>query len=108
MIEAARLAGEDAGGSAVLERIDWIGVPKGAWTHPDPGREVGAAIGAADDAHTVLAEVGVLQQEVIDRACLAVVGGAGVALVVGAEVAHGSAEGAAGSVVAARSAASEP
>ena len=107
MIEAVRRAGDDAGSERVLGRIGWIGVPKGAWTHPDPGREVAGAFGSPD-AHTVLAEVGVLQQEVIDGACRAVLAGAGVAVVVGAEVAHGSTDGAAGSVVTARAAASEP
>jgi acetyl-CoA C-acetyltransferase len=107
MLDAVQRAAADAGSSGLLGKTGWIGAPKGTWTHPDPGREIGRAIGAPD-AHTVVAEVGVLQQEVIDRACRAVVDGAGVAVVVGGEVAHGPTDGAAGSVVAARGAVTEP
>ncbi len=106
MTTAARRAGDD-GGADLLERVGWIGVPKGAWTHPDPGREVAAAVGAGA-AHTVLAEVGITQQEVIDAALAAVRDGAGAALVVGGEVNHGSTAGAAGAVGEARRATVEP
>jgi len=106
MTTAARRAGGDVG-PGVLDRLGWIGVPKGAWTHPDPGREVAAAVGAPD-AHTVLVEVGITQQEVIDVALAAVRDGAGPALVVGAEVNHGSTAGAATAVGTARRATVEP
>ena len=106
MVAAARAAGDDAG-SDLLRRVGWVGTPKGTWTHPDPGREVAAAIGAPG-AHTVLAEVGTTQQEVIDVALAAVRDGAGAALVVGAEVNHGSSGGAAAAVGAARQADAEP
>jgi acetyl-CoA C-acetyltransferase len=84
-----------------------VGTPKGIWTHPDPGRKVADAIGSPG-AHTVLAEVGTTQQEVIDVALAAVRDGVGAALVVGAEVNHGSSGGAAAAVGAARSAEAEP
>ena len=87
--------------------MGWIGTPKGTWTHPDPAREVGVAIGAPE-AHTVMAEVGITQQEVIDAALSAVRDGAGAALVVGAEVNHGSTAGAATAVGQARRATVEP
>lgn len=96
MAGAAHRAGDDAA-PALLEDLGWVGVPKGAWAHPDPGGEVAAAVGAPE-AHTVLAEVGISQQEVIDVALAAVRDGAGVGLVVGAEVNHGSTAGAAGAV----------
>lgn len=104
LLEAAHRAAADAGGGpALLDRVGWVGVPKGAWTHPDPGRVL------APRAHTVLAEVGILQQEVIDRACRAIQEGtAEVALVAGGETAYRSTALAAGAVVEARSAASEP
>lgn len=102
LTEATRRAEADAG-VALVDRIGWVGVPKGAWTHPDPGRVL------APQAHTVLAEVGILQQDVIDRACRAVQhGDAEVALVVGGEANQRSATMAAGAVVEARAAASEP
>jgi acetyl-CoA C-acetyltransferase len=107
MAEAVQRAVDDAGRRGLLGKVGWIGAPKGTWTHPDPAREIGQAIGVPG-AHTVVAEVGVLQQEVLDRACRAVVDGAGVALVVGGEVAHGSTAGAAGSVATARGAVTEP
>jgi acetyl-CoA C-acetyltransferase len=106
MTAAARLAGDDAGGG-LLADVGWIGTPKGTWTHADPAREVAAAIGSPD-AHTVMAEVGITQQEVIDVALAAVRDGAGAALVVGAEVNHGSTAGAATAVGEARRAAVEP
>ena len=106
MTTAALRAGGDAG-PGVLDDLAWIGVPKGAWTHPDPGREVATVVGAPD-AHTVLAEVGISQQEVIDVALAAVRDGIGVALVVGAEVNHGSTAGAAAAVGEARRATVEP
>jgi acetyl-CoA C-acetyltransferase len=104
---AARRAGEDAGADALLAELGWVGAPKGAWTHPDPGREVATAVGAPR-AHTVLAEAGITQQEVLDAALSAVRGGAAAALVVGAEAHHGSTVGAAGAVAEARQATVEP
>ena len=82
--------------------------PKGAWTHPDPGREVAAAFGSRRRAHRPGrgggAPAGGHRRRVPRRRSAA----PGVAVVVGAEVAHGSTDGAAGSVVTARSAVSEP
>lgn len=106
MTTATRRAGGEIG-PQFLEQLRWVGVPKGAWTHPDPGREVATAVGAPG-AHTVLAEVGITQQEVIDAALTAVQDGRGPALVVGGEVNHASAAGAAAAVGEARRAAVEP
>lgn len=106
MTAAARTAGEDAGGG-LLSGVDWIVALKGAWTHPDPAREVAAAVGAPG-AHTVLAEVGITQQEVIDTALAAVAGGRRAALILGGEVNHGSTTLAAGAVAEARRATAEP
>lgn len=110
LVELMTTATTRAGGEIgprYLEQVRWVGVPKGAWTHPDPGREVADAVGATG-AHTVLAEVGITQQEVIDRALTAVREGRGPALVVGGEVNHTSSTGAAASVGEARRAAAEP
>jgi len=106
MTTATTRAGGEIG-PRFLEQVRWVGVPKGAWTHPDPGREVADAVGAGG-AHTVLAEVGITQQEVIDRALTAVREGRGPALVVGGEVNHSSSTGAAASVGEARRAVAEP
>lgn len=110
MATAARRAGEDAGagaGPGLLAGVDWVVALKGAWTHPDPAREVASAVGAPG-AHTVLAEVGITQQEVLDTALAAVAGGRRAALVLGGEVNHGSTTLAAGAVAAARGALAEP
>jgi acetyl-CoA C-acetyltransferase len=107
MVEVAEAAADDAGTRALLERVAWIGVPKGAWSHPDPGRVVAERVGAGT-VHTALGEVGVLQQAVIDAGIAAVAGGAPAALVLGAETAHGNTLGAAGNVIDARSGAAEP
>ena len=71
MTEAVRRAALDAGVPALLRSIDRIVYPQGSWRLTDPGRSVARHIGAGD-ARTVLAEVGVSQQEVINDALSAV------------------------------------
>jgi acetyl-CoA C-acetyltransferase len=101
MAAAAIEAGRD-GAESLLEDVSWLGVPKGSWNHPDPGRALAQDAGIGD-AHLVLAEVGILQQTVIARAAEAVAQGAAAALVVGGEAAHttagGAAEAVAGSIL---------
>lgn len=109
MVDAARAAADDAldggdggrgggggrgsGGGvsspeALLASIDWVGVPEGMWATPDPGRLVADRIGAPG-ARTCWAGVGVLQQDLIARACTLVASGElEVALVVGGEARH--------------------
>lgn len=90
MIRAAQAAavdacGDDADAARLLGAVEWIGVPEGTWPAPDPGRLVAERIGAVG-ARTCRAGVGVLQQDVIARACAAIVAGElDVALVVGGE-----------------------
>jgi acetyl-CoA C-acetyltransferase len=71
MIEAVRRAATDAGEPRLLGAIDRIVYTQGSWRLTDPGRSVSGRIGA-HDARTVLAEVGVSQQEVINYALSAV------------------------------------
>jgi acetyl-CoA C-acetyltransferase len=71
MTEAVRRAALDAGVPKVLGSIDRIVYPQGSWRLTDPGRSVARRIGTGD-ACTVLAEVGVSQQEVINDALAAV------------------------------------
>jgi acetyl-CoA C-acetyltransferase len=85
MTEAVRRAAIDAGAPKVLGSIDRIVYTQGSWRLTDPGRSVARRIGAAD-ARTVLAEVGVSQQEVINYALAAVAAAeCNVVVVVGAE-----------------------
>jgi acetyl-CoA C-acetyltransferase len=96
MADAALDAGRD-GSVDLLRAVGWLGMPKGTWSHENPGDAIAAATGMTYP-HTVLAEVGILQQTVIGRAIEAVGDGAAAALVVGGEAAHGSDGGAASAV----------
>jgi len=86
MVAAAAQAGADAGAPALLAEVRCIAVPKGIWDYRDPGRFVAERLGAAASTRTVLAEVGILQQTLIDRACTAIAeGDLDVALICGGE-----------------------
>ncbi len=74
MIEAARNAGADAGAPGLLIGLGRVLVPRGRWTHANPGRAIGAAVGAAR-VHSVLSTVGVLQQTLLGAACAAIAAG---------------------------------
>ncbi len=85
MGRAAEAAAVDAGTSSdLLADVDLVLVPKGIWDTRDPGHVVIDRFGGR--AHSVLGEVGVLQQTLITRACQALAAGrADVVLVVGGE-----------------------
>jgi acetyl-CoA C-acetyltransferase len=85
MTEAVRRSAFDAGKPELLGSIDRIVYTQGSWRLTDPGRTVARRIGATR-ARTVLAEVGVSQQEVINDALAAVAAAeSNVVAVVGAE-----------------------
>jgi acetyl-CoA C-acetyltransferase len=85
MTESVRRAAADAGAPELLGSIDRIVYTQGSWRLTDPGRTVARRIGA-HRARTVLAEVGVSQQEVINAALAAVAAAeCGAVAVVGAE-----------------------
>ena len=93
MTEAVLAAAADAGGGvavAVAGRafsasIDCIAVPQGSWSLTDPARTVARRVGAPE-ARTILCEIGVSQQEVINHALAAVADGrVDTIVVVGAE-----------------------
>ncbi len=85
MMLAARRAGDDCGRADVLALCDSIQVPKGTWSYSDPARLIANDIGATR-ATTVLADIGVLQQTIITRACNAILNGEQrIALVCGGE-----------------------
>ena len=93
MIEALRRAADDAGAPALLQRARCIAIPRGIWGYSDPARLVADAIGAGL-AETVLAEIGILQQTLFNRACNAIAAGAqDVVLVTGAEAKYRSLRG---------------
>jgi acetyl-CoA C-acetyltransferase len=83
--QAASDAGSDVGGKELLRRADRIEVPKGLWNYSDPARLVATAVGA-EHAHTVLAEIGILQQSLMNRACNSIANGeCDIVLITGAE-----------------------
>jgi len=84
MATALEQAALDAGTTELLKRLDVVMVPRGMWRYPDPARVLSDRFGAS--ARTLVAEVGVLQQTLITRACDAVArGDADVVAVVGGE-----------------------
>ncbi len=88
MLEAARRAGDDAGGAQTLMGVQRIAVPKGRWHYRNPAGEIARAVGAAS-ATTLLASVGVLQQSLIGDACSRIAAGEiDSALIAGADAGH--------------------
>src|SRR5262249_61387245 len=87
----AAALGRGAGGAAPrrwLERGDAIAVPRGFWDYADPARLVAERV-KAHRARTQLAEIGVLQTTLFERACRAIAEGlAEVVLVTGGEAKH--------------------
>ena len=88
MLEAVRLAGQDAGGAHTLAGVQRIAVPRGRWKYANPAGEIGRAIGAAS-ATSVLAGVGLLQQSLMGDACRRIASGEiDSALVVGGDTGY--------------------
>ena len=84
MATALEQAALDAGATELLKRLDVVMVPRGMWRYPDPARVLSDRFGSS--ARTLMAEVGVLQQTLITRACDAVArGDADIIAVVGGE-----------------------
>ena len=85
LTDAVRAAAEDAGAPGLLGTVDCIAVPQGTWSLTDPARTVARRIGSRG-AHTILCEIGVSQQEVVNHALDAVATGRyGAVVVAGAE-----------------------
>ena len=74
MTEAVRAAAADAGAPGLLTSVECVMVPQGSWSLTDPARTVARRIGSPG-ARTVLCQVGVSQQEVINHALAAVAAG---------------------------------
>jgi acetyl-CoA C-acetyltransferase len=84
MALAAERAADDAGNPTLLAQVGGVFVPQGTWRYRDPGRLLAERFGAS--ARTLVAELGVLQQTLFSRACLAIAAGhLDVALVCGGE-----------------------
>jgi acetyl-CoA C-acetyltransferase len=87
MAQAAGRAESDSGVAGVLASLDLLAMPEGSWAHANAPGHVADLIGATR-ARTVLAQVGIPQQTLLNEAFAAVLAGAvGIALVVGGEAA---------------------
>ncbi len=85
MVRALQQAVAEVGAEQLLRRADRVEVPRGTWGYSDPARLVADAIGAAN-AKTVLAEIGILQQAIMNRACTDIANGdASIIIIAGAE-----------------------
>ena len=92
MARSLRGALDDAGSEVLLSRVGEILVPKGIWSYSDPGRLLATSLGCRGDVDTLLAEIGVSQQTLINRACARIASGEiEVAMVTGAEAKYRSA-----------------
>src|SRR4051794_27912767 len=74
MARAVRAAGDDSGAPALVSATGLVLVPKGIWDYPDAAGQLARLIGA-DTAHTVVGEVGILQQSLITRAAADIAAG---------------------------------
>jgi acetyl-CoA C-acetyltransferase len=85
MARAIEGAATDAGSTAIIAGAHLFSVPAGTWSYADPGRLLAHRFGASD-ATTVVAGIGILQQDLIADACRRVAEAAcDVAVVVGGE-----------------------
>ena len=85
MARAIESAAGIAGSAALVAAAGMVAVPNGTWSYVDPGRLLADRCGAPG-ATTMVADVGILQQDVISEVCrLVASGGLDVGLVVGGE-----------------------
>ena len=85
MLQAVAAAGADSRSEQALRGVQSIAVPRGRWSYANPAGEIARRIGA-EQAVTVLADVGVLQQTLIGEACARIARGeARTTLVAGAD-----------------------
>lgn len=85
MVRAVDAAADDAGARSLLAEVGRIAVPRGTWSYTDPARLVADHIGATA-ARTVLVDLGIPQQTLINQAMRSILDGElDVAIVVGAE-----------------------
>ncbi|HSC75991.1 MAG TPA: hypothetical protein VLB90_07140 [Pseudomonadales bacterium] len=85
MIDAIKAAEVDCGNESILQHVQTIYVPRGTWSYSDPARLIADAVGA-QQAETVLADFGILQQTLIGDACERIASGEiECAIVVGGE-----------------------
>ena len=82
MVEALRIAADDAGAPALLDAIDRLLVIGGLWRYPDPGRLVADAVGAKDAKTFLTAMGGNMPQACVSDAAERILAGASDVVVV--------------------------
>jgi acetyl-CoA C-acetyltransferase len=86
MLEATRLAAEDAGSRELLARADAVRVIRGLWRYQDPGRAIARQIGAPQAKSGITPFGGNFVQTALNRTALDIQAGAvDVAILTGAE-----------------------
>ena len=70
MEKAAMQAVEDTNNQKIINYIDEIRVPKGFWSYRDPGRWIARNNGFNPNLKTYVTKIGVLQQNLINEACI--------------------------------------
>ena len=70
MEKAAMHAVEDTNNQKIINYIDEIRVPKGFWSYRDPGRWIARNNGFNPNLKTYVTKIGVLQQNLINEACI--------------------------------------
>lgn len=86
MLDAVRLAAEDAGSPALLERAGSVRVVRGMWRYGDPGRVIAQQIGCPGAQTAITPFGGNLVQSLVNRTCLDIQSGAqDVVILTGAE-----------------------
>ncbi len=87
MVDACRSAAVDAGHPGAAAGVDVVAVVGGLWSHPDPGRQVAATLGADDAATLVTGLSGTSPQRLLDHLSARIAtGDLDAALMVGGEV----------------------
>ena len=86
MVDAARAAADDAGSSALLDRVDSVRVIRGMWRYGNPGKVIAERIGVPNAETALTPYGGNMVQVVVNDTCTAIQkGDRDVVLVVGAE-----------------------
>lgn len=86
MVQAARLAGEDAGAPALLAQAGWVGVAGGWFRYQNPGQLVAATLGCPGAATALTAVSGTGPQDMVGVASQRIAAGElDVAVIVGGE-----------------------
>ena len=70
MDKATKSAIKDAGNESIKNYIDEIRIPKGFWKYRDPGKWIAKNNNFKKDPTTYVTKIGVLQQNLINEACL--------------------------------------